>query len=157
MSFQINALPQDAFAPLFKLSEADLKTQRASRLIVEEASGTPCRVSLKDAEVGETVLLVNFTHLDQQSPFAASHAIFVREGARQAELAINEVPEMLSSRMLSLRGFDANHMMLAADLVDGQALSDALRQVFEDPDIAYIHIHFAKPGCFTAQAMRAPN
>ena len=60
-------------------------------MTVSESPGTPCRVTLADAEVGETVILINHTHLKADTPYRASHAIFVREGQPQAHLARGEV------------------------------------------------------------------
>lgn len=152
MNFQIKALNATEFKPLFDLTDAELAQRKATRLVVQEHPGTPCRVSLQDARVGETVLLLNYAHLDVRSPFSATHAIFVRQNAEQVQLTVNEVPEVLKTRILSLRCFDAKHMMIAADLVQGASISEALAQAFENPDVTYAHIHFAKPGCFAATA-----
>ena len=59
MSFQIHALPAEHFQPLFRMSEQELASVRATRMVVDTKPGYPCRVSLADAEVGETVILVN--------------------------------------------------------------------------------------------------
>ncbi|MEL7106208.1 MAG: DUF1203 domain-containing protein [Pseudomonadota bacterium] len=155
MDFQISALPAQDFAALFSLSDQDLARQQARRMVVRETPGTPCRVSLQDAAVGETVLLLNYTHQPADSPYRATHAIFVREGAKEAKVAINEVPKVLRQRLISLRLFDANHMMIDADVVDGADLGSALSTAFDDPSVAYAHLHNAKPGCFHAAAHRA--
>ena len=78
-----------------------------------------CRVSLKDAEIGETVLLMNFEHLTLPSPYRSSHAIFVRESATQSVPDKKEVPRFLRHRLLSVRAFDISGMMIDADVVDG--------------------------------------
>jgi hypothetical protein len=84
MSFQIHALPVETFKPLFGMSEQELARINAARIVVDEKPGYPCRVSLADAEVGETVILLNHEHQPAESPYRASHAIFVREHAGQA-------------------------------------------------------------------------
>lgn len=61
-SFQFIALPSDQFASLFSQSDTQWQAVGARRMFVDEKPGFPCRVSLADAEVGETVLLVPFTH-----------------------------------------------------------------------------------------------
>lgn len=155
MDFQISALPADDFTALFALSDPDLARQQARRVVVTKTPGTPCRVSLQDAAVGETVLLLNYTHQPGDSPYRATHAIFVREGAEQAEVATNEVPHALRQRLISLRLFDADHMMIDADVVDGAELGTALSAAFDDPSVAYAHLHNAKPGYFHAAAHRA--
>src|SRR5437868_2471411 len=106
MTFQITALPAEPFAALFDLSDEALAERLAVRVIADAKPGYPCRVSLADAEPGEELILVNHQHQPSATPYQAAHAVFVRKGARQAQPEAGEVPEQLSSRMLSLRAFD---------------------------------------------------
>ncbi|OWU85622.1 hypothetical protein ATO6_01435 [Oceanicola sp. 22II-s10i] len=154
MTFQIEALPYDAFAPLFALDDMALADAGARRMTVDHKPGFPCRVSLQDAEVGETVILVNHTHLDLGSPYDARHAVFVRQDAPQAAPVAGEVPEVLHHRLLSLRAFDAGGMMIAADVVEGAEVAARLDAMFGATDVSFIDIHNAKPGCFAARARR---
>jgi hypothetical protein len=155
MDFQINALPMDDFAPLFAMSDAELAERNAVRRIIDEHPGAPCRVSLADVPAGETVILVNHQHQPGESPYQSSHAIYVREGAQQARLGVNEVPEMIRARLMSVRGFDAGHMMIEADVVQGDDVAETLSAFFENERVAYVHLHIAKPGCFAASVNRA--
>lgn len=155
MGFQIHSLPARYFAHLFELNDKDLMKHQARRQRVDAKPGVPCRVSLEDAEIGETVILVNYTHQAADSPYRSTHAVFVREGAKRAMPSVGEVPEVLSSRLISLRGFDDAHMMIHADVVQGSDLATAITKAFEDQNIAYIHLHNAKPGCFAATVTRA--
>ena len=155
MDFQISALPLASFAPLFSLSDAELAKRNIVRKVVQECPGTPCRVSLKDAEPGEKVLLLNYEHLPVESPYRATHAIFVREDAVEAKPRVNEIPEVLGRRLLSLRAFDSKGMMLAADVVQGREMQPAIEAMFANPHVEYIHAHNAKPGCFAARIDRA--
>ena len=155
MTFRITALPTEPFAPLFAMTDADLTAIRARRVIAGADGGYPCRVSLRDAVHGETLILVNHQHQPADTPFRATHAIYVREAAEQVHPAPGEVPDLFRSRLLSLRGFGADGMMQAADIVDGPALEAAIDAMFGDPAIAYIHLHYAKPGCYAARADRA--
>lgn len=116
--------------------------------------GFPCRVSLADAEVGEELILVNYEHQPSNSPYRAAHAIFVRRGVEQVQPAVGEVPELFRGRVLSLRAFNNQGMIVAADLVDGNDLGPALNRLLANPAAAYIHIHYAKFGCYAARADR---
>ncbi len=155
MDFQISGLPLAPFAPLFALSDAELADRAIVRKVVEESPGTPCRVSLQDADVGERVLLLNYEHLPVSSPYRATHAIFVRERAVEAKPRVNEVPEVLARRLLSLRAYDSKGMMQTADVVQGREIRPAIEAMFADPKVEYIHAHNAKPGCFAARIDRA--
>jgi hypothetical protein len=155
MNFQIKALSEVAFSHLFDLTDAELAKRRACRQVVTRTPGTPCRVSMADALVGETVMLLNYVHQPEFGPYQATHAIFVREHARQARIGVNEVPQVIRSRLISVRLFDRNHMMVDADVVPGEMVAAMLSEAFENADVAYIHLHNAKPGCFAASVQRA--
>ncbi len=154
MTFQIHALPADNFKPLFTLSNAELAEIHATKKIVDTKVGYPCRVSLADAEIGETVILVNFVHQPGDSPYRASHAIYVRENAEQAFPEVGTVPDVLTSRLISIRAFDDRHYIISADVVNGSSLVEAIPAMFDDPNIAYLHLHNAKEGCYHARVAR---
>ena len=155
MSFQIHALPATQFRPLFALSDSELANIKATRMVADAKPGYPCRISLVDAEVGEAVILVNFEHQPGESPYQASHAIFVREQAEQAFPTVDEVPDVLATRLISIRAFNKRHYMLAADVVDGVLLAEVIPAMLDDPAVDYLHLHNAKPGCFAARVTRA--
>jgi hypothetical protein len=154
MTFQIHALPATKFRPLFALSDRELVKARATRMVVDSNPGYPCRVSLVEADIGETVILVNFQHQSADSPYRASHAIFVRENAEQAFPSVGVVPQVLEARLISIRAFDEKHYMLAADVVEGLRLTESIPAMLQDPKVSYLHLHNAKRGCFAARVTR---
>ncbi len=153
-SFRLIALPSEQFAALFKRSESELEAMGARRMIVDEKPGYPCRVSLADAEIGETVLLLPFTHHDVSSPYRASGPIFVREGVPTASPRADEIPPMFRHRLLSIRGYDASAMMLSAEVVNGSELEESIRRAFENDAVRYLHVHNARPGCYNCRVER---
>jgi hypothetical protein len=152
MGFRITGLPAKEFAPLFDLSDADLAAKGAVRRIA--TSGSPCRVSLTDATPGDELILLNYEHHPVDSPYRMRFAIFVRKGEERFD-AIDEVPEQLRSRTLAVRSFDKDAMMIDRELVEGQNLEPAIERLFAEPRAAYLHIHFAAPGCYAARVDRA--
>jgi hypothetical protein len=152
MSFRISGLPTEPFAGLFDLSDDALREHGAVRRIAEH--NAPCRVSLTDAQPGDEVLLVNYEHHSVDSPYRMRFAIYVRRGEEQYD-AVDQVPEQLRTRTLAVRAFDANGMMLAWEVVDGQQVQEAIERLFTDPDAAYLHVHYAAPGCYAARVDRA--
>jgi len=155
MSFQITGLPAAAFAGLFALSDEQLATRGAVRMLVDRRPGFPCRVSLRDAAPGQTVLLLNYEHLPVASPYRSRHAIFVSQNGAEARLEVNEVPESLHIRLLSVRAFDQAGMMVDAEVVEGRELAPAIDRMLGRDAVAYLHLHNAKPGCFAAHVDRA--
>lgn len=155
MSFIISALPASTFQHLIGATRAELSAHSAVRMKVNVSPGFPCRVSLEDAEPGEDVILVNYEHLPTESPYRSSHAIFIREQATEAQLAAGDIPVSLRIRLLSLRAFDDDGMMVNADVVHGRELESAIERMLENSSAAYLHVHNAKPGCYAARVDRA--
>jgi hypothetical protein len=153
-AFRISALPFGLFQPLFALDDEQLRQLGARRYVVDSQPGYPCRVSLEDAAPGETVILTPYSHLDADSPYRARGPVFVREGARQAVPAVNEVPELLRRRPLSIRAYDRDSLMIGADVADGAEFERSVARLFGDPRVAFLHVHFAKPGCYACRVDR---
>jgi hypothetical protein len=155
MGFRIVGLDAKSFVHLYGLAEADLRSRGVTRHRVDASTGFPDRIEMRDCQPGETVLLLNHVHQPADNAYRASHAIFVREGATMQYDAVNEVPEVMRVRPLSLRAFDADHQMIDADLVDGSNAQETIRALFADPRAVYIQAHYAKRGCFAARIERA--
>ncbi len=154
MSFRITGLSPEPFRPLFSMSDRELAAHQAVRRVCDATPGFPCRVSLTDAEPGQEVILVHHEHHAVASPFRASHALYVREGETQFD-AVDQVPQQLRGRLLSVRAFDRAGMLVDADVVDGQVLEPVIARLLGDPRADYLHVHYAKPGCYAARIDRA--
>jgi hypothetical protein len=155
MSFRIAGLDPAPFRPLFGLPDAALARRRARRVVADAPFGFPDRVSLRDAAPGTPLLLVHHVHQPADTPFHASHAIFVAEGEAAPAEHVGAVPEMLACRTLSLRAFTAGGDMADAALVPGDELAPTIARLLADPAVAYLHAHFATRGCFAARIDRA--
>lgn len=154
MRFRISGLSPAPFLPLYGLSDADLAQRGVRRYVADIQSGFPDRIEMRDASAGESVLLVNYLHQPAATPYRSSHAIFVREGAQRAYDGTDTIPEVMRTRMLSLRAFDADHMMLDADLVEGSGAATLIARLFSDPRASYLHAHYARPGCYAGRIDR---
>jgi hypothetical protein len=155
MHFRIRGLPAEQFAPLFSLSDAELAGKGAVRRIADAREpGYPCRVSLADSNPGDELILLNYEHHAADSPYRMRFAIYVRSGDETFD-AVDTVPDQLRKRTLAVRAFDAGAMMIGHDLVDGKELEAAIARLFADARAAYLHIHFASPGCYAARVDRA--
>jgi hypothetical protein len=154
MSFRITGLPAENFAPLFAMDDAELAERGALRRIADgREPGYPCRVSLTDSRPGDELILVNYEHHPVASPYRMRFAIYVRRGERQFD-AIDTVPAQLRSRALAVRAFDKDAMMVGWELIEGRELTPAIERLFSDPRAAYLHVHFAAPGCYAARVDR---
>jgi hypothetical protein len=156
MSFVVTGLPIEPFKPFFALSDAALAERRIVRRKVDAPQGFPCRVTLEDARPGETVLLMNYEHQSADTPFRASHAIYVREGEHPTRRDVDAIPPAMAVRPhISLRAFDAEGMMVDAEVAPGAALPPVIERMLERPEVAYLHAHYAGMGCYAARIDRA--
>nr|WP_316656905.1 DUF1203 domain-containing protein [uncultured Gellertiella sp.] len=155
MTYRITGLSADAFKPLYGLSDAELAVRGVKRYIVDTKPGFPDRIEMREGEPGETMMLLNHLCQAAETPYRATHAIFVREGALQTYEAVGEVPEVMRIRLLSLRGYCSDGMMQDADIVEGTEIEPLIARLFANPDIAYIHVHNARRGCYAGRIDRA--
>lgn len=155
MSFRIIGLSPEPFRHLFGLDEPALAVQGAQRVCADRAPGYPDRIELRDARPGESLLLVNHVHQPAATPYRASHAIFVLEGASEAYDRVDTIPAVLSSRHISLRAFDADHMMVDALLTPGEDSAQGIARLLANERVSYLHAHFAARGCYAARIERA--
>jgi hypothetical protein len=152
MSFRITGLPAEHFNHLFALSDAELAAHGAVR---RTADGPyPCRVSLTDASPGDELILTNYEHHPVHSPYRMRFAIYVRKGEETYD-EVGAVPQQLRKRTLAARSFDKDGMMVDRELVEGTALEGAIERLFANARAAYLHIHYAAPGCYAARVDRA--
>ena len=155
MTYQISGLDPAQHSHLFAMTDAEFAAIKARRLTATADRGFPCRVSLRDADEGENLILFHHVSHDVVTPYRSAYAIYIRENAQVAAEYVDETPPVFEGRPIALRGFDADGNLLDAALaLQGQA--DALiRELFESEDIAYIHAHNAAHGCFSAAIRRA--
>ena len=152
MGFRIQGLPAEKFSHLFTLSDEELAQAGAVRRVAD--GPRPCRVSLTDAQAGDELILVNYEHHAVASPYRMRFAIYVRRGEETFD-AVDTVPEQLRKRMLAVRAFDGDAMMVGWELVDGNELEGAIERLFADSRAVYLHVHFAAPGSYAARVARA--
>jgi len=155
MTYRITGLSPEPFQHLFGLTDDELAELGVKRYVVDKKPGFPDRVSMRDLEPGERALLLNHLSQPAATPYRATHAIFVREGATRAYDAVDEVPEVMRARLLSLRAFDAEGMMIDADVAEGAAVEPLIARLFANPAVSYIHAHNAKRGCYAGRIDRA--
>ena len=155
MTFRISALPAERFSHLYGQGDDTLRALGVETMVADAAPGFPCRVSLTDAPIGTRMLLLNFEHQDAETPYRSRHAIFVADGAVAAEPRDGIMPEQLRRRLLSIRAFSGDGMMLDADVVEGAAAEGLIQRLFADQRVDYLHVHFARRGCYAARVDRA--
>ncbi len=154
MGFRVQGLDPAQFSHLFGRSDDELASVGARRYVVDSKPGFPDRIEVRDLDVGETAILLNYEHQPADTPYRARHAIFVREGADKALDLVDALPEVIRIRPISLRAFNEAGEMIDADLANGADLVPLIDRFFASPAVAYLHAHYAKRGCFAARIDR---
>ena len=118
--------------------------------VVREPHSAPCRVCLRDAEVGEAVLLMGHSPFTVATPYRTVGPIFIH-AARCVPFAGGEVPEALRRRLLSVRAHDRAGRLLDSDVTPGEGLAALAERLLAVPGAAELHVHHARPGCFACR------
>ncbi len=154
-SFQLVGLPFEPFAKYFHFSDQELRHLGMQRVVATEQPGFPCRVSLCDAAAGEELLLLPYMHQAENSPYRASGPIYVRKRAQPRVIEPGIIPDYVRLRLISVRAYGSSHLMIDALVCEGGEVAPALRHLFGRKEVAYIHLHNAKRGCFSCRAIRS--
>jgi hypothetical protein len=154
MSFQIRGIDPAPFGPLFDLGPEALLALGARRVTADAPDAYPCRVSLERAPQGAELLLVHHAHQTvATSPYRAAGPIFVGRSAAPGVYR-DELPPILRDRLLSLRAYDGDGLMVDAEVAENLEVLDLIRRFLHDPAVAYVHAHFARRGCFAGRIDR---
>ena len=154
MAYRIEGLAPQAFESLFGMMDGELAERGAMRVTADAPSGFPCRVSLRDADEGEELVLLNHVSHDVQGPFRTTYAIYVRKAAEAPASFTDEAPPYLDSRTLSLRGFGSDGLLKHGLLAMPGEADARIRELLGRPEVDTIHAHAATYGCFLARIER---
>jgi hypothetical protein len=144
----------------FRLIAIDSKTANRLRqaggptYVADEKPGYPCRQCLRDAEIGEELVLVSHDPFDQDSPYRSTSPIFLHLQPCEGTAPSAALPSQLTGRQLSVRAFDHDAMMIDAAIIDGTDLATNLDRLFGNENTDRIHIHNASRGCWAVTAER---
>jgi hypothetical protein len=155
MDYVIKGLSAEPYRHLYGKTDEELKTFGVKRYIADKNPGYPDRIEMRDAEVGESLLLINHVSMEKETPYKASHAIFVREGAEHPYESRNEIPAVMFNRILSFRAFDANGMMVDAAVAQGEEIQNVVECFLDNDQVSYIDAHNAVRGCYSGKIERA--
>lgn len=154
MDFRISGLPVENFASLLAMDDDGLRRVGVTPMVADAPHAYPCRVTLEDALPGEPVLLLTHAHQSAGGPYAASGPIFIRRDARVTRVAFNEVPEQQRRRLLSVPAFDHRDWLVDGDVTPGTELESLLERFFARPEVSYLQVHNARPGCYARRVDR---
>lgn len=132
----------------------ELRSQGGVPYIADVQPGFPCRQCLRDADVGDELILVSYDPFTTDSPYRSASPIFLHSAPCESPGATDALPPQLTSRQLSVRAFDEDEMMIDAAVIDGSALADTIERFLVDPATDRVHVHNATRGCWAVRVDR---
>ncbi|MCB2176258.1 MAG: DUF1203 domain-containing protein [Actinomycetales bacterium] len=142
--------------PIDRAAADRLRARGGPVLVADAHPGYPCRQCLRDARVGDELVLVSYDPFEGDSPYRAPTAIFLHRRDCGTPEPGPALPAQLARRRLAVRAYDAAQMMTAARLVDGADLPGTVHELFQDSAVQRVDLHNAARGCWAASVRRAP-
>lgn len=119
--------------------------------------GFPCRRCLQDGTPGETMLLLPynpFPSIPSPSPYAGPGPIYVHREPCTPYQCDGSVPDQQRRRLLAVRAYDKDHMMVDCAVVQGTELKGKAGELLGGDGVSFLHVHYAGPGCFAVRIDR---
>lgn len=116
-----------------------------------DGPGYPCRACLYLGQSGEVMLLASWDLPLPQGPYWTPSPVFLHAHDWGGVALHDVLPEtVLVNSIISLRHYDAAGMCLydLGIVLPGEEAEVALRARLDDPRVAYVNIHTARPGCW---------
>lgn len=130
---------------------------RENAVVVQVADaqpGYPCRECLKDAQIGDELVLVPYDPFVTDSPYRGSSAIYLHRTPCEPWRDDGDVPKQQLGRRLSFRSFASDEMMVDAEVVEGATFVEAATRMLQKRNVEFINVHNASPGCWALRVER---
>jgi hypothetical protein len=122
-------------------------------IVADAPAAFPCRHCLRDAEPGEPMLLASHSPFALPGPYKEVGPVFVHAEAC-ARFAGRDLPLQLRRRLLAVRGYDRAQRLVDAAVVEGAVLDGELDRLLARDDVDFVHVRFARAGCFAVCIVR---
>jgi hypothetical protein len=153
-NLRIHPIAPEEIAQILRLRRDDWGNHDLTPVRADAPRGYPCRVCLRDAAPGDELLLFSHSPFPGPAPYRTVGPIFAHAGGCAPYVDGDAVPEVLASRLLSIRGMDATLRIVDGDVASGTALEAAAERLLADPGVAALHVHFARNGCYACRIVR---
>ena len=145
-------------ADRFRQSGRDDAGNALRHIVAARGGGYPCRHCLQLARPGEDVLLGSYNLPQPRGIYWTPSPIFVHAAACLRFDAVDQIaPIMRENSLVSLRAYDAEDQCVydLGQVCEGTELDGPLGQALDDPRMAFINVHTARPGCLLSRIERA--
>lgn len=124
---------------------------------VSDGVGNPCRHCLADIEEGEDFLIFSYSPFAGQHAYAERGPIFLHKKTCERYPETSEIPQLFFDRgTLLIRGYTKDNRIAGAtgQMVKTDRLDKTCGEIFENPEVKYIHAHSATYGCYQCRIER---
>ena len=125
---------------------------------VSNGDGVPCRHCLSDVAAGEPYLILAHRPFSRADPYAEIGPIFLHAEACGRYAEETKVPAMFLEReRFLMRGYGADDRIVygTGGIVATDHMEMAAATLFEQSDVAYIHLRSGSYNCFQCRIERA--
>ena len=135
------------------LEQARAAAGADGRAVAQAADGElyPVRCCLRRVRGDEGVVLLSARPRTADSPYAAAGPVYLHADRCDGFHDHGSLPPMLHGSTLSLRGYDAGHMITGTAVVTSDHLEAAALELLQAPGVAYVFVHYAGPGCYACR------
>lgn len=143
-----------AVADRFRATGRDDRGNPVKTMIATEDGGFPCRVCLRYAAPGESVLLGSYNLPKPQGLYWTPSPIFVHAEPCTPYQGTDELPDIIRrNALVSVRVYDAEGMVLydLGQVSDGGQADVPLARALADARTSFVNIHTARPGCLLSR------
>jgi Protein of unknown function (DUF1203) len=118
-------------------------------------AGAPLRCCLTLSTDGEQVALIAYRPSPLGGPYAEVGPVFVHAEACRG-FAGDVFPADFRERRAVLRPYDADGLMLDGIVAERGTSEDELKRLFNDPEVALVHVRNLIAGCWNFSVRRKP-
>lgn len=124
---------------------------------ISGGAGHPCRHCLRDIPEGAPMLILAHTPFAGSHPYAETGPIFLCAAPCERGGGSSDLSEILTtSPDYLIRGYSAQERIVygTGAVVETARMQDRIAEIFENPDVACIHVRSARNNCYQARIDR---
>ncbi len=126
--------------------------------LVSDGGGNPCRHCLREIEAGRGILVFGHRPFDNIQPYAECGPIFVCADACERHRDSSRLPPIIAARpRFIIRGYTADERIRygTGGIVETADMVDTCETIFQDPEVAFIHVRSVQNNCYFCRIERA--
>lgn len=155
-AFRIHAVPPTTLTRI-RARGVDDFGNNVRTLVNTEEQGAPLRCCLREAAVGEDIVLIAYRPAQQGGAYAEIGPIFIHPHECGGYTSTDQYPPAFRHRRQLLRAYDHRGDQRSNTLIEGAQAAIQLTALLADPQVDVVHSRNPLAGCFMFTVTRPPN